>query len=125
MSDVDFFLNNDEKKALAALNDHYPKLVQYDDDPEAFERLELFGLAEIHHELLESGVCITDKGLQVYRKQKYGWIRTILQCVVYPLIVAVITAFITAFITARITVISEMQATPQYGSQATSQSISQ
>ena len=121
MSDVDFFLNNDEKKALAALNDHYPKLVQYDDDPEAFERLELFGLAEIHHELLESGVCITDKGLQVYRKQKYGWIRTILQCIVYPLIVAVITAFITA----RITVISEMQATPQYSSQATSQSISQ
>jgi hypothetical protein len=118
MSDVDFFLNKGEKKALAALNDHYPKLVQYDDDPEAFNRLELFGLAEIHHELLESGVCITDKGLQVYRKQKFALVRTMLHSVVYPLIVAVLAAVITA----RITVISEMQARPQYGSQSMSQS---
>ncbi len=101
MSDVDFFLDKREKEALSALNKFYPTGAHYDDDSEAFDRLELFGLAEIHRGMLPVEVVATDAGLQVYRKQKYAWVRTIMHCIVYPLIVAVITAYITAAITAR------------------------
>ena len=126
MSDVDFFLNKREKDALSALNKFYPDCAHYDNDKEAFDHLELFGLAEIHRGRRPVEVVATDTGIQVYRKQKHAWVRTILRCIVYPLIVAVITAYITAAITARAELkAAGLQSAHQEPSQSQSQLLQQ